>query len=64
MGPIRYIGDRATQAHDERRNLAAMAVENGKPGQAVQIWQSEIFFNQALNSARVTAELIHIARRQ
>jgi hypothetical protein len=62
--PIREIGNRATQARDERRNLAAMAIENGKPRRAVQLRQSEIFLNQALNSARVTTELIHIGRRQ
>jgi DNA-binding winged helix-turn-helix (wHTH) protein len=51
-------------SHDKRGNLAAMAVENGKPGRAVRLQQSEIFLNQALNSARATAGLIHIARRQ
>jgi hypothetical protein len=37
VGPIRQIVDPATQARDERRYLAVMTVENGKPGRPVQL---------------------------
>jgi YVTN family beta-propeller protein len=42
VGPIRQIVDPATQARDERRYLAVMTVENGKPGRPVQLQQPEI----------------------
>ncbi len=37
VGPIRQIVDPATSADDGRRYLAVMTVENGKPGQPVQL---------------------------
>jgi YVTN family beta-propeller protein len=37
VGPIRQIVDPATQARDERRYLAVMTVENGKPARPVQL---------------------------
>jgi YVTN family beta-propeller protein len=40
VGPIRQIVDPATPARDERRYLAVMTLENGKPGQALQLQQS------------------------
>ena len=40
VGPIRQIVD-PSEARDERRYLAVMAVENGKPGRPVQLQQSE-----------------------
>jgi YVTN family beta-propeller protein len=42
VGPIRQIVDPATQARDERRYLAVMTAEKGKPGRPVQLQQSEI----------------------
>ena len=41
VGPIRQIVDPTTPARDERRYLAVMTVENGKPGRPVQFQQSE-----------------------
>jgi YVTN family beta-propeller protein len=41
VGPIRQIVDPATPALNERRYLAVMTLENGKPGQPVQLQQSE-----------------------
>jgi hypothetical protein len=40
IGPIRQIVDPATPARNERRYLAIMTFENGKPGQPVQLQQS------------------------
>jgi YVTN family beta-propeller protein len=40
VGPIRKIVDPATPARNERRYLAVMTLENGKPGQPVQLQQS------------------------
>ena len=40
VGPIRQIVDPATP--DERRYLAVMTVENGKPGRLVQLQQTDI----------------------
>ena len=40
VGPIRQIVDPATPARNERRYLAVMTFENGKPGQPVQLQQS------------------------
>lgn len=42
VGPIRQIVDPATPARDQRRYLAVMTVENGKPGRPVQLQQTEI----------------------
>jgi len=42
VGPIRQIVDPAAQVRDERRYLAVMTVENGKPGRPVQLQKSEI----------------------
>ncbi len=42
VGPIRQIVDPTAQARDERRYLAVMTVENGKPGRPVQLQRSEI----------------------
>jgi hypothetical protein len=42
VGPIRQIVDPATQARDERRYLAVMTLENGKPGRPVQLQRTEI----------------------
>jgi hypothetical protein len=39
VGPIRQIVDPAT-TRNERRYLAVMTLENGKPGQPVQLQQS------------------------
>jgi YVTN family beta-propeller protein len=39
VGPIRQIVSPATPARDERRYLAIMSVENGKPGRPVQLQQ-------------------------
>ena len=41
VGPIRQIVDPATPARNERRYLAVMTLEDGKPGQPVQLQQSE-----------------------
>jgi hypothetical protein len=40
VGPIRQIVDPATPARNERRYLTVMTLENGKPGQPVQLQQS------------------------
>jgi YVTN family beta-propeller protein len=40
VGPIRQIVDPAAQARDERRYLAVMTVEDGRPGRPVQLQQS------------------------
>jgi YVTN family beta-propeller protein len=40
VGPIRQIVDPAKQTGDERRYLAVMTVENGKPGRPVQLQQT------------------------
>ena len=40
VGPIRQIVDPAAQARDERRYLAVMTVEDGRPGRPVQVQQS------------------------
>jgi YVTN family beta-propeller protein len=40
VGSIRQIVDPATPARNERRYLAVMTFENGKPGQPVQLQQS------------------------
>jgi hypothetical protein len=42
VGPIRQIVDPAAPARDQRRYLAVMTVENGKPGRPVQLQQTEI----------------------
>jgi YVTN family beta-propeller protein len=42
VGPIRQIVDPTTPARDQRRYLAVMTVENGKPGRPVQLQQTEI----------------------
>src|SRR5262245_32494140 len=42
VGPIRQIVSPATPARDERRYLAIMNVENGKPGRPVQLQQPEM----------------------
>jgi YVTN family beta-propeller protein len=42
VGPIRQILSPATPARDERRYLAIMSVENGKPGRPVQLQQPEM----------------------
>jgi YVTN family beta-propeller protein len=42
VGPIRQIVDPMKQTRDERRYLAVMTIENGKPGQPVQLQQAEI----------------------
>ena len=39
VGPIRQIVDPATPARNERRYLTVMTLENGKPGQPVQLQQ-------------------------
>jgi YVTN family beta-propeller protein len=41
VGPIRQIVDPAAPARNERRYLAVMTLENGKPGRPVQLQQSE-----------------------
>jgi YVTN family beta-propeller protein len=41
VGPIRQIVEPAVPARDQRRYLAVMAVENGKPGRALQLQQPE-----------------------
>ena len=41
VGPIRQIVEPAVRARDQRRYLAVMAVENGKPGRALQLQQPE-----------------------
>src|SRR4029077_5116271 len=41
VGPIRQIVDPATPARNERRYLAVMTLEDGEPGQPVQLQQSE-----------------------
>src|SRR5262249_7561857 len=42
VGPIRQIVDPSTQTTDERRYLAVMTVDNGKPGRPVQLQQAGI----------------------
>jgi YVTN family beta-propeller protein len=42
VGPIRQIVAPTAQTRDERRYLAVMTVENGKPGQPVQLQQTAI----------------------
>ncbi len=42
VGPIRQIVDPAKLGGDERRYLAVMTAENGKPGQPVQLQQTKI----------------------
>jgi hypothetical protein len=42
VGPIRQIVSPATPAPDERRYLAIMTVEDGKPGRPVQLQQPEM----------------------
>jgi YVTN family beta-propeller protein len=42
VGPIRQIVDPAAQVGDERRYLAVLTFENGKPGRPVQIQKLEI----------------------
>jgi YVTN family beta-propeller protein len=42
VGPIRQIVDPAAQVGDERRYLAVLTFENGKPGRPVQIQKPEI----------------------
>jgi YVTN family beta-propeller protein len=41
VGPIRQIVDPTAAVRDERRYLAVMTFENGKPGRAVQLQQKE-----------------------
>jgi YVTN family beta-propeller protein len=42
VGPIRQIVDPAAQVGDERRYLAVLTFENGKPGRPVQVQKPEI----------------------
>jgi YVTN family beta-propeller protein len=42
VGPIRQIVDPANERSDDRRYLAVMTVENGKPGRVVQVQQSSV----------------------
>jgi YVTN family beta-propeller protein len=42
VGPIRQIVDPAAPVRDERRYLAVMTVENGKPGRPVQLQKLDI----------------------
>jgi YVTN family beta-propeller protein len=42
VGPIRQIVSPATPTRDERRYLAIMSVENGKPGRPVQLQRPEM----------------------
>ena len=51
VGPIRQIVDPAT-TRNERRYLAVMTLENGKPGQPVQFQQSSFSRSSAEVPAR------------
>jgi YVTN family beta-propeller protein len=42
VGPIRQIVDPTKESSDDRRYLAVMTVENGKPGRVVQVQQPAI----------------------
>jgi hypothetical protein len=42
VGPIHQIVDPTAGARAERRYLAVLTVENGKPGRPVQLQQPEI----------------------
>jgi YVTN family beta-propeller protein len=47
VGPIRQIVDPAKESSGDRRYLAVMAVENGKPGRVVQVQQPAIATSSA-----------------
>jgi YVTN family beta-propeller protein len=47
VGPIRQILDPTQTPGDQRRYLAVMTLEDGKPGRAVQLQQSELSTSEA-----------------
>jgi hypothetical protein len=47
VGPIRQIVDPAGESSGDRRYLAVMTVEDGKPGRVVQIQQPSIMRSSA-----------------